>query len=83
MRGGGGATHVRVGTALFGERDYLSLLPKMHPWDIPDEDAWRLLSNRMVEWLALQLNAGGEPVKAQFYRIAKQYLDLVTALSLR
>jgi hypothetical protein len=70
------------GKQLFGEREYLSLLPKMHAWDIPDEDAWRLLSNRMVEWLALQVNAGSEAADAQFYRIAKQYLDLVTALSL-
>jgi hypothetical protein len=70
------------GKQLFGDSDYLALLPKFHPWDIPDEDAWRLLSNRMVEWLALQLNAGSETVEAQFYRVVKQYLDLVTALSL-
>ncbi len=70
------------GKQLFGDRDYLALLPKFHPWDIPDEDAWRLLSNRIVEWLALQLNAGHVPLEGQFYRVAKDYLDLVTALSL-
>jgi hypothetical protein len=70
------------GLQLFGETDYLGLLPKSLPWDIPDEDAWRLLSNRMVEWLALQLAGPEEPLETQFYSLTKQYLDLVTALSL-
>jgi len=77
------AHELRVrGRQLFGDADYLRLLPNSLPWDIPDEDAWRLLSNRMVEWLALQLTGPEEPLEAQFYSLTKQYLDLVTALSL-
>ncbi len=70
------------GRQLFGDRDYCALLPKFHPWDISDEDAWRLISNRIVEWLSLQLSSRTARTESQFYAVAKQYLDLVTALSL-
>jgi hypothetical protein len=70
------------GKQLYGERDYLCDIPAFGWKAIPKEDAWRLLSNRMVEWLALQDGQTALPLYAQFYALAKQYLDIVTSLSL-
>ena len=70
------------GRQLFGDRDYLGEIPAFTWKDIPREDAWRLLSNRMVEWLEFQWRRTAMPVDAQFYVLVKQYLDLVTSLSL-
>lgn len=70
------------GKQLFGEREYLRDIPAFSWEQIPKEDAWRLLSNRMVEWLDSQLNREEQPVERRFYALTKQYLDLVTSASL-
>src|SRR6267154_1665110 len=37
------------GRVVLGEPDILSKIPQFYPSEIPREDAWRLLSNRMIE----------------------------------
>jgi hypothetical protein len=70
------------GKQLFGARDYLNELPTFTWREIPLEDAWRLLSNRMVEWLNFESKRSSLSAPEQFYRLTKQYLDLVTSLTL-
>jgi hypothetical protein len=70
------------GKQLFGDRDYLKDLPALSAREIPMEDAWRLLSNRMVEWLDFGSKEPLFSAPEQFYRLTKQYLDLITSLSL-
>lgn len=70
------------GRQMFGDCDYLSRIPPFTWRDIPREDAWRLLSNRMVEWLEFQYEQPGMEVEAAFYVLVKLYLDLITSLSL-
>jgi hypothetical protein len=70
------------GRQVYGATDYLDLIPRFRWSDIPGEDAWRLVSNRMMEWLDFRLRGGRLPLPAQFYVLAKQYLDLATALAL-
>jgi hypothetical protein len=70
------------GKQLFGAREYLNELPTFTWREIPLEDAWRLLSNRMVEWLDFESKRSSLSAPEQFYRLTKQYLDLVTSLTL-
>ena len=70
------------GKQLVGTEDYLALIPRFEPSEIPREDAWRLLSNRMVEWLDLLVNKDTLSAQLEFYTLTKQYLDLITSLSI-
>lgn len=70
------------GKQVFGTREYLAELPAFVSADIPMEDAWRLLSNRMVEWLDFESKQSSLTAPEQFYRLTKQYLDLITSLTL-
>lgn len=70
------------GRQVFGAEDYLARIPYFHWSEIPSEDAWRLVSNRMVEWLEYLLAPQEGSAAEQFYVLTKQYLDLVTSLSL-
>ena len=70
------------GKQLFGAENYLALIPRFEPSEIPREDAWRLLSNRMVEWLDLLVNKDTLSAELGFYTLTKQYLDLITSLSI-
>lgn len=70
------------GRQLFGEDDYLQQIPRFHWSEIPKEDAWRLISNRMVEWLDYVLTPRRHCLPEQFYILMKEYLDLATSLSL-
>jgi hypothetical protein len=70
------------GKQLFGDREYLKDIPAFTWRDIPMEDAWRLLSNRMVEWLDFTSKRSTLSAPEQFYRLTKQYLDVVTSLTL-
>ncbi len=70
------------GRQIFGTVKYLERIPAFHWRQIPTEDIWRLVSNRMVEWLDCLLSAPHLTPAAQFYVAAKSYLDLLTALTL-
>jgi hypothetical protein len=72
------------GKVLFGEQNILSLIPSFAPTDIPLEDGWRLLSNRMIEMaegLCEARSVGCGPVPEDvFYRAIKLNLDAATSL---
>lgn len=73
------------GQVLWGEPDVLSLIPPFTVADIPLEDAWRLLANRMIELLealaGLATLTGSVPESLR-YRTVKLYLDMATSLLL-
>jgi hypothetical protein len=80
------AYELRVGgRVLWGEPDVLSLVPPFSCEQIPREDAWRLLCNRLVELLeplaALRWPCP-RPSRALRYRTAKLYLDMATSFLL-
>lgn len=66
------------GIVLWGDRDTLRLIPPFTDSDIPQEDGWWFLCNRMIE----QLESAGEADSihendtAVRYRIAKLYLAM-------
>jgi len=71
------------GEVISGDASVLSLIPDFAPADIPLEDAWRLLANRLVE----QLESMDELLEARptlspraHYRTVKLHLDLATSL---
>jgi hypothetical protein len=71
------------GRVLSGDASVLSLAQPFETSKIPLEDAWRLLSNRLVESLEILgcLEDDGESVLPQLsYRIIKLYLDMCTSL---
>lgn len=71
------------GRVVIGETNILSLIPEFTPADIPREDAWRLLSNRMVEMIEVLPESATDAPNAQVcYRAAKLYLDIATSLLL-
>ena len=70
------------GQVLMGDPQVLSLIPAFGPSEIPCEDAWRLLCNRMVEHLEVVSEAPDatrEPTRRWLYRTAKLYLDMATS----
>lgn len=71
------------GRVLAGDASVLSLAPQFVTSEIPLEDAWRLLCNRLVECLEILggLESQCESVSPQVvYRIVKLYLDMCTSL---
>jgi hypothetical protein len=73
------------GRVLAGDEEILGLVPGFAPEDIPREDGWRLLSNRIVEMLdwPSPLPAPGDPLPdAVAYRTIKLCLDAATSLLL-
>lgn len=74
------------GKIIVGDASILSLIPPFTPAMIPLEDAWRLVSNRMIELaeaLAAADSVGVGPVPpGVFYRTLKLYLDMATSLLL-
>jgi len=72
----------RHGKVVFGEAAVLALIPQFAGSDIPLEDAWRMLGNRLVEQLEVlagcDLLEGSLP-DALFYRTVKLYLDMATS----
>jgi hypothetical protein len=71
------------GDVLWGDPTVLSAVPAFEPGDIPLEDAWRLVANRMVEYLEI-VDELSEPRlregTAGHYRTVKLYVDLATSL---
>ena len=75
-----------LGKVVSGEFDALTLIPPFTPADIPVEDAWRTLTNRMIE-LAEVMAAHKAPESAHVpdsiaYRTMKLTLDTATSLLL-
>jgi hypothetical protein len=71
------------GEVLDGDQAVLALVPDFTRADIPLEDAWRMLANRLVE----QLESGDEMLEGRptlspgmHYRTVKLYLDMATSL---
>lgn len=73
------------GQVIEGDSEILSLIPVFSASDIPLEDAWRLLCNRMIEQLEVVDDlANGYtalPQRVQ-YRVVKLYLDMATSFLL-
>ena len=72
----------RCGRQVFGDVNYLDRIPSFDWRSIPLDEAFRLVSNRLVELLELRLEQDQRPLAGQFYALTKTYLDLLTALSL-
>lgn len=72
------------GQVVWGDSGLLSLIPRFPVSDIYLEDAWRLLCNRMIEYLAVapDLPDSGPLPQAALYRTVKLYLDMATSLLL-
>ena len=71
------------GEVVWGDPTILSLIPRFRASAIELEDAWRLLCNRMVEYLAVAadlLDPDQLLPPAAFYRTVKLYLDMATSL---
>jgi hypothetical protein len=73
------------GQVVWGEREILSLIPAFSPADIPLEDGWRMLCNRMVEFIEVIDPVVEKPVDPSpdgRYRMIKLYLDMATSFLL-
>jgi len=71
------------GLVVWGDASILALIPGFAPADIPLEDAWRLLANRMIEHLEAVAEAGTSAASVPEglgYRTVKLYLDMATSL---
>jgi hypothetical protein len=73
---------LRHGRVLWGE-PVISLIPHFSPAEIPLEDAWRLLCNRMIELLETSVMIADDDQQlpgAVFYQTLKLYIDMGTSL---
>lgn len=73
------------GRVLWGSPRVLSLIPNFTPAEIPLEDGWRLLSNRMIEHLAVaapMVEQGAPPSAEALYSTVKLTLDMATSFLL-
>jgi hypothetical protein len=71
------------GQVIWGDQQILSCIPAFTASDIPLEDAWQLLCNRIVEHLEVadELADGSKPLSsAAHYRTVKLFLDMATSL---
>jgi hypothetical protein len=70
------------GSVIWGDADCLQLIPSFEAKDIPLEDAWRMLCNRMIE--CLEHISPDQTVQAftpgASQALAKLYLDMATSL---
>ncbi len=75
----------QCGRVVWGDPDILALIPDWSAGDIPREDAWRLVCNRIIEQLSV---ASTDPLSAQEltlqpdYQTVKLALDLATSFLL-
>jgi hypothetical protein len=71
------------GRVVWGDRDVLGFIRPFAAADIPWEDAWRLLCNRMIECLEVATDRSAAPsllAESLGYRVVKLYLDMATSL---
>lgn len=72
-----------AGRVVMGDEGVLEAVPEFDARDIEREDAWRLLSNRMVEWLEVLSMAAPDaemPNMQMFYATVKLWMDAATSL---
>ncbi len=67
------------GVVLFGEADILSLIPDFTAADLSHEDAWRMLTNRLIEQME-STGDGSLQLGGMRYRSIKLCLDVASAL---
>lgn len=73
------------GRVVWGDSSVLSLIPPFSVADIPRDDAWRLLLNRMIECLEVTpdlLTAEKSAIEKLQYRLVKLCLDMATSFLL-
>ncbi len=73
------------GKVVWGDPEILTCIPSFSSSDIPWEDGWRLLSNRMVEQLEVLEDLEQKPKMLSsrlHYRTVKLYLDMATSFLL-
>jgi hypothetical protein len=73
------------GRVLWGNPQLLSMIPAFSPGEIPREDAWRTLCNRMIEMLEAVADLETPAKKlgpALFYRTVKLCLDMAASFLL-
>jgi hypothetical protein len=73
------------GQVIWGEPEILSVIRDFSASEIPLEDAWRLLANRMIEYLEMVQQLAGNKRSfsgSMLYRAMKLYLDLATSFLL-
>jgi len=67
------------GRQLFGKTNVLDLVPEIPTGGISEEEAWRLLSNRLVERIAADLEWDALTVIEARYGLSKLALDILTS----
>jgi hypothetical protein len=73
------------GQVAWGDRQILSLIPAFSRSDIPLEDGWRILCNRVVEFIEVidpVVEKPVDPPPEGRYRMMKLYLDMATSFLL-
>jgi len=71
------------GKVLTGDRQILSSIPAFAPEDIPAQDGWQILSNRVIELIeAVSKCQEAAPSEEVAYRTMKLHLDMGTSLLL-
>ncbi len=71
------------GKVLTGDRQILSSIPAFAPEDIPAQDGWQILSNRVIELIeAVSKCPEPAPSEEVAYRTMKLHLDMGTSLLL-
>lgn len=72
----------RFGKQVFGDQEYLELIPSLDSNEISPEEAWRLLSNRLAEDLERRVEARPFRTIDRIYGDVKLAIDLLTAFSI-
>lgn len=72
----------RFGRQIFGDQQYLDLIPPLDPRGIGPEEAWRLLSNRLVEDLDRRVTERPTRTIDRIYGDVKLAVDILTAFSI-
>jgi len=70
------------GDVIWGDPAVLRAIPEFGAGDIPKEDAWRMLANRLIELLecaASDLRSDAPLTPALQYKLAKLYLDMASS----
>ena len=72
-----------AGRVVFGDENILRLVPSFSPAQIEREDAWRLLSNRLIEWLEARSKVAPQTMEPGIdlsYATVKLWMDSATSL---
>lgn len=67
---------------IWGETEILKLVREFSATEIPREDAWRMISNRMIELMGASRHVTGVSTTADlgfYYAIVKMFLDMATS----